>query len=407
MARTIPIRYEVAQDPRDMAAIGRLLHHAFAGPPDKCQEWVRALGVHHVRMIWGGDAPEGAAAPACLALLPMGQYFGGRSVPMIGFAGVAVAPESRGGGLALSMMREGLREIRRAGAPLSCLYASTQTLYRQVGFEQAGHRFRHEIEIARLGVRDRSMHVRALGEADEPRVRACYARFAGASDGYLDRSETMWTRTRKLRDAVYAGWGIAADGSADSALEAYVFLSQVRDPVSGRHDLSISDIAFTTARAGQRLLGFIADFSSMARTFEFFGGPVHPLLNLMAQQVFKAERKDYWMIRIVDAPGAIAARGYARGVSASVTVRLHDDLFEENDGVWRISVEGGRGQMERVRDEGGVQVEMDVRGLACLYAGFLSAAQARLTGLVAGDDAGIEALGAVFPAGCPGMSDMF
>ncbi len=407
MAHTASIRYDVAEDPRDMASIGRLLHHAFAGPPDKCQEWVRALGVHHVRMIRPEGAPADSPAPACLALISMGQYFGGRAVPMIGVAGVAVAPESRGGGLALSMMREAMREVRRAGAPLSVLYASTQTLYRQVGFEQAGHRCRHEIEIARLGVRDRSMHVRALSEADEKGVRACFARFAAMNDGWLDRSETMWTRTRKLRDVVYTGWGVYADDSSGAGLQGYVFLNQVRDPVTGRHDLSISDVAFTTARAGTRLLGFIADFSSMARTFEFFGGPMHPLLNLMPQQVFRSERKDYWMLRVIDAPAAVATRGFSRGVSASVTIRLRDDLIEENDGVWRVSVEGGKGTMERLSDGAAVDVEMDTRGLACLYAGFLSAEQARLTGLVKASDAGCAALGAVFPAGCAGMSDMF
>jgi predicted acetyltransferase len=407
MPTPLSIRYQVATDPADMPAIGRLLHHAFAGPPDKCQEWVRVLGVQHMRMVWPSGAPQDSQAAACLALIPMGQYFGGRSVPMVGYAGVAVAPESRGGGLALAMMRESMQEIRRTGAPLSCLYASTQTLYRQVGFEQAGHRFRHEIEIARLGVRDRSMHLRALAESDETKVRACYAQFAGTIDGSLDRGEQMWARTRKLRDVVYAGWGVFADASPGADLEGYVFLTQVRDPASGRHDLSLSDIAFTTARAGTRLLGFIADFSSMARTFDFFGGPVHPLLNLLPQQVFKSERKDYWMLRIVDAPAAIAARGFPQGVSASVTMRVHDDLMSENEGSWRLSVQGGRGSLERLAGGAACDAEMDIRGLACIFAGFLTPSQARLTGLLSANESGLSALSSAFPGGCPSMTDMF
>lgn len=407
MAQHSAIRYEPARDPQDVPALKRLLHHAFAGPPEKIEEWLRQVGYDEVRVArpMGGDADS--TAPACLTRIPMGQYFGGRSVPMVGIAGVAVAPECRGGGLAMGMMRESLREIRREGVPLSCLYASTQTLYRHVGFEQAGHRFRHEIELARLGVRDRSMHIRALTEVEEPAVRACHARFAPLQDGWLDRGAPLWARTRKLRDVVYAGWGVYGDAGAGAELEGYVFLTQVRDPSTGRHDLSLSDIAFTTPRAGMRLLGFIADFSSMARTVEFYAGPMHPLLNLMAQQLFKSERKDYWMLRIIDAPAAVAARGFGRGVSASVTLRLRDEVFEENRGVWTLSVGDGKGRMERVPDSSRCAVEMDVRGLACLYAGFLSAEQARLTGLVSADDAGVSALSAVFPPGSPSMCDMF
>ena len=407
MAQHPAIRYEPARDPHDVPALKRLLHHAFAGPQDKIEEWLRAVGFDQVRVARAADADAQSPAPACLTRLPMGQYFGGRSVPMVGIAGVAVAPECRGGGLALGMMRESLREIRREGVPLSCLYASTQTLYRQVGFEQSGHRFRHEIELARLGVRDRSMQIRALTDAEEPGVRACHARFAPLNDGWLDRGAPLWNRTRKNRDAVYAGWGVYGDAGANAELEGYVFLTQARDAATGRHDLSISDIAFSTARAGTRLLGFIADFSSMARTVEFFAGPVHPLLNLMPQQLFRSERKDYWMLRIIDAPGAVAARGFARGVSASVTLRLRDGVFPENEGLWTLSVGDGKGKMERAPDSSRCGVEMDIRGLACLYAGFLSADQARLTGLVNADDTGVGALSAVFPVGSPAMCDMF
>ncbi len=58
---------------------------------------------------------EGGTDVACALRVPMGQFFGGRSVAMMGVAGVAVAPEARGRGLATRVMQEVLREAREEG----------------------------------------------------------------------------------------------------------------------------------------------------------------------------------------------------------------------------------------------------------------------------------------------------
>src|SRR5688572_32537597 len=42
--------------------------------------------------------------------IPMGQFYGGRSVSNLGVAGVAVAPEARGGRVALDLVLSSLRE---------------------------------------------------------------------------------------------------------------------------------------------------------------------------------------------------------------------------------------------------------------------------------------------------------
>lgn len=396
------IGYRPFTGPTETAAVARLLHLAFAGPLDKCEQWMQDAGHEHLRVSRAPGSAESAPPSACLLRIPMGQYFGGKRVPMVGIAGVAVAPEARGDGVALSMMQACLREVRSEGAPLSCLYASTQSLYRQVGFEQAGHRFLHSVEISRIGIRDRSLPVRPLNDADEAAVRACYQRFAATTDGMLDRSPYLWRRTRAHRDDTYKGFGVF-DGPE---LTGYLFLSQHRDPASGRHDLSISDLAFSSAAAGRRILGFLGDFGSMAIRFELFGGPIHPVLHLLPQQFFESRRKDWWMLRITDAPAAIAARGFPRSIDASVSVEVTDDLFPENKGAWHLSVRGGRGVLERsARAARGAQ--MDIRALACLYSGFLTPAQCAMLGTLRADPDSLDALNAVFPGGTPSMTDMF
>src|SRR5262245_24322205 len=110
----------------DLSAVARILALAFAGTPEGVVEWVRNGGPENLRGL-----REGEAVTACLLRIPMGQYFGGASVPMLGIAGVGVAPENRGGGRALRLMRDSVQEAVSEGWPVMGLYASTQAVDRK------------------------------------------------------------------------------------------------------------------------------------------------------------------------------------------------------------------------------------------------------------------------------------
>src|ERR1700716_1195012 len=92
-------KYDVASAEKDMPSLARLISLAFGTPLEGVNTWLTNAGVHEVRVL-----REGAADVACALRVPMGQFFGGRSVPMMGVAGVAVAPEARGRGLATRIM---------------------------------------------------------------------------------------------------------------------------------------------------------------------------------------------------------------------------------------------------------------------------------------------------------------
>src|ERR1043166_7061219 len=91
----------------DVATIVRLYHHAFASTPDAEQKWIRPAGLENFR---GVRESEKQHPCACLLRIPMGQYFGGRRVSILGIAGVATAPEARGQGLGKWMMGRAMAE---------------------------------------------------------------------------------------------------------------------------------------------------------------------------------------------------------------------------------------------------------------------------------------------------------
>lgn len=396
------MHYEPADAERDMPAIARLISHAFGATREDAEAWIRESGVEHERVVRDRAGETADAVVACLLRIPMGQYFGGRRVRMLGVAGVATAPEVRGRGHAAAMMTLCVREARADGFPLTALYASTQSLYRKVGYEQAGHRMIVTVPLSRIDVREREPALVPLPEGDLSRAKACYGAFAPRFDGMLDRGPYCWGRVEEWRGDKYTGFGVPAAGGG---LDGYAYLTQRRKADDGRHDVVLSDVAFLTPAAGRRLLGFFADFATIGNDLVFAAGPAHPLLFLLGQQKYSMKFTDFWMLRIADVPAALEARGYAPGVSASVHLDVTDTVIPENAGRWIVTVEGGRARAQR---GGRGDVRMDVRALASAYTGFLSPRALALTGQMEGDDAALDALGAIFGGrGLPWMTDFF
>lgn len=388
-----------AIEEREVGAAARMIHHAFAGPIEGSEKWLREGGLEHLRVV-----REGGRAVACLMRIPMGQFFGGRSVKMLGIAGVAVTPEARGRGLARGMMERALLEARGDGFPIACLYASTVGLYRQVGYEQAGHRFVAHVPLHRIDVRERGAGVRALTEADDAAVRDCYGEFVRRFDGTLDRGPYVWGRVRRLREEVYTGFGVESAGG----LGGYVFLAQVRNPETGGHNVVVSDLAFTDVGSARRLLGFLADFATMGENLVLYGSPLHPILSLLNERHFRVEKKDYWMVRVLDLPAAIAARGYAAGTHATVELRVNDPLIAENSGVWTVRVGDGRGLAERGSAGQVDPISCDVRAISPWYSGLYTPEQMAAIEWMQGSDAAITAAAGVMGGrGTPWMGDMF
>lgn len=393
-------RYDTFDAARDEERVARMVALAFGGTPEGSLEWLKTAGPEHLRVVREGNGP----AVANLLRIPMGEFFGGRSVPLLGVAGVAVAPEERGRGRAAFMMREFIRSAFEEGWPLAGLYASTHSLYRKVGYEHAGHRFMYTVPLVRIDVeeqRDPGWSVTPIPDAGDPEVRACYTAFASHYDGPLDRGPYIWARVRKLREDTYQGFGVR---DAAGRLRGYIFLTQHRYNPMGRFSIALTDFAFTDAEAGRRLWCLLRDFAMMGEDLVFYGGPTHPALQLLRQQRHKVELKDDWLIRVVDVKRALEARGYSPAVRAEIHLDVHDEVVDANAGTWILRIAEGRGSVER---GGSGAVRVTSRGLATIYSGFNTARQAKLLGLADGRDAALAGLDGVFSRGTPWMSDMY
>ncbi|MEO6629819.1 MAG: sterol carrier protein domain-containing protein, partial [Aquihabitans sp.] len=105
-----------------------------------------------------------------------------------------------------------------------------------------------------------------------------------------------------------------------------------------------------------------------------------------------------WMIRLIDAAGAIAARGWNPTVSGRVDLAISDEHAPWNAGLWRLEVSGGTG---RLIPGGAGTVEVSIQGLSSWWSGYANARTLSAAGLIRTADpralATFDGLGATSP----------
>jgi predicted acetyltransferase len=97
------------------------------------------------------------------------------------------------------------------------------------------------------------------------------------------------------------------------------------------------------------------------------------------------------MLRVVDAPAAVAARGWPRHLSGAADIALADDACPWNTGAFRLVLDGGDGRLEA---GGSGATTLTPRALALWYAGAATPAGLRRAGMLTGDAAADDFLAA-------------
>lgn len=400
--------------PRDLdeaVAAARVLSGAFNFPAENCTEWIERMGMEHYRIIRDADDVLGG-----LLIIPMGQYFGGRSVSMAGIAAVGIAPEHRARGAATALMRQSMRDLHDQGFALSALYPATQPLYRRAGFEQAGGLYDITIPAASIHVGDRAQsraialrRINVDDERDRELMKSIYARFAASHNGPLDRAGYIWSRVYEHRRIAKAEGFMTTDANDDTekgSTGGYVlYARKARD--DGGYDLALTDFIALDHGSAQRLWSFLADHRSMVRGITWQSAPQSRLLIPLMEQAYTVKLHDHWMLRIIDVRKALEGRGYPRGIDTQVHIEVTDDaaLPDPNVGCFTVSIGDGSAQVETAH--GRSHVRLPITSLAPLYSGFLSPFELRAAGMLAGDDESLAALQSIFAGPTPWMADSF
>jgi len=381
------------RDPHDLEQLAAMVAWAFNDAPEGSLSWLKQTP-EHVRLARASGKLVGG-----LMRIPMGHWFGGQRVSSLGLAGVAVGAGARGSGVALGMLREVFVEARREGLAVSSLYPSTVALYRKAGYELAGHYCATKLTLAECPRFRSALALDELGKEDEPAVEQLYAAVASERAGYLDRAPYNWDRVRTARGAAVLGVGVrGANG-----LEGYAYLRH--SPSSGfPNDLKLSDFVAATPAACLKLYDFLACHRSTSEHALWYGGAADARLFPLPDKIYQVSVESRWMLRILDVGRALEQRGYP-DVERELSLEVSDDVLPENGATYRLRVAGGHALVERTSGAGNVR--LDVRALAALYTGFISAPELARAGLVSGSPRALASLSLLFAGPPPALADYF
>ena len=350
-------------------ALSRL---AFGGPrqPDR-PHWPHGWRAHVAEL-------DGRLA-GYLQVRDYRQFFGGRAVPMGGVANVAVDPYARGRGVATALLDAAIIGMRDQGQCVSALFPSVPPLYRGRGWEQTGTHQRTSLPMDLLAALPRPAvrrGIRPAGKEDLPALHAAYLAVASTVDGMLDRATDVFNPEQVLElDIVDLVPGqdevlgyLTAQRPDGDTLTIY-------DLVAADQDTALTLLRQLATWAGQLTAVSLRVLDPAVRDLVLTQPTLHEITN------------HPWMLRVIDLPAAVAARGWPAATLLrpfAVDIEVIDEHAPWHAGRHRIVVEDGQVSCQ---PGGAGTIQLSARALGPWFAGSADTPTLRRAGLIDGDPA--------------------
>lgn len=313
-------------------------------------------------------------------------WFGGRLVPTAGIGGVTVAMEYRGSRLLAPMFERLFAGARGRGAVLSALYPSAPQIYRGFGYEVVGSADRVRIPVAALErVRaPAGVTTRRAVAADVPAIRQIYDRWAAAHNGPLSRRGVSFPTTDE--ELITSFTGITVAESAGTVI-GYASWNRGSSwgPGSG---LRVSDLLASEADGYRALLAALSTWSTGIESILINTSGPDPMRTLLPTLHWQVEASDAYMIKVIDVPGAVQARGYFDGLRAEAEFVIAGDTITGTDGRYRLAVSDGHAVCTR-SDTAGPDCDVPIftpNGFVLAYSGAQPCTSIRAVGGLSGTE---------------------
>jgi predicted acetyltransferase len=403
----------------DVDALAELSYHSFPAvsrPVDVRRQWL--LDHENVRLesfLVGESAGHVVTAMNGIAFT---TWIGGAPQPMLGVASVVVAPEMRRYGYASDLVTQGMRRARESGVALSALYPFRHKFYASLGYGLAVEHREWSVQPDDLPCYVERERARRAGPDDAEAIGASYERVMRRSTLMVERSASDWALRHFAQGARHA----VVYEDAGGVVRGY-FLYQYREHPDGRlTDLFVNEIVYEDQEALRGLLGYVAALRDQFQTATLVvrsrerlelrlsnprdgGAAMGSISKMYGPRVLYGA-----MVRVLDVERAVRARGGYDGATGHVQLSIVDEQFPENEGPWTLVFEGGRAEVEAKAPASSLTAggaSMGIGTFSQLYAGYLTAAEARAIGLVSADDAAVDLLDRAFAGPEPSLLDHF
>ncbi|MBW3627913.1 MAG: GNAT family N-acetyltransferase [Gemmatimonadetes bacterium] len=369
----------------EIKAVAQLVAHSFvARSASQHEDSLRKGPWGGVETLW--VAEEGGRLIGACQLLPLKQWIGGATLPVMGLGTVTVAPTHRRRGLAARLIKSAMAEARARGDLATALYPFRVSFYERLGYGRAGeaHQYRVPPEVI-PDAPERSGVKLMEDETDAAAIRGIYERWVRGQSGQLERTDEAWARILAPDERA----AVLYRNDAGEA-EGYAIVRYRADiPLEERY-LEVQERAWLTSRARRGLYAWLGTLGDQWRILiyrahvnERFGDRIEeprippgsePGWNLWFPSAVLLRGP---MFRLLDLPGAFRARPrFGRG-SLTVDLEVEDQHIGENAGHWRLHLEEGKPSIERAQPGGAdVTVKVSIDILSRMFIGALTPSEA-------------------------------
>lgn len=358
----------------------------------------------HVRLL---ESEQGEPV-AALVVLERAMSLNGGEVTASLVSGVAVPPDQRRRGYARSLMIGLLEELYQKQLSVSLLFPFSVAYYRRLGYALVNMNWLLDIPPHHLPHYPERVAVRRARPEDHDAICVCYerARQHPQNNGWLARTDWEW-QNRVWRDE-REGVVCPASGEVEGYLIYEWSWSAADRPVKVVEWVATSDAAW------RGLAGFLASLRDQASSITFNAPQDSPLLLALNEPYSAVEGVTEFVyrqaarlisgftLRVIHLPSALRARRYPVGLKLELLLRVDDPQLPGNSHPLHVHIAEGAASVALAHglfpDGPPTSVETDIATFSQLYAGFLSAEQARVIGRLHADDATCAGVTAAFAA---------
>lgn len=310
---------------------------------------------------------------------------------------VGVPPEERRRGYAKRLMRGLLREYYEQQLPVSLLFPFAVGFYRSLGYGLVNYTYYFEVPPRRLPDFPERTDVRRATQNDVEAMQDCYDRYRRlpGHNGRLSRTDWEWQQRIWSDDyerVVYQ--------PAEAALDGYlVYQRRIGENTRAK----VIEWVAESDSAWRAIAGFLQALGDQIVAIEYNAPRNDPLVHHMRDPYaygdhtlefcFRevAHLASGFMLRVVHLPTALRDRLYPRELSASFTIRITDEHLPANNTPLHVHVANGAAEITSAegafRSGRPATAEMDMTTFSELYAGAISAEDARRVGRLRADAA--------------------
>jgi predicted acetyltransferase len=386
-------------DPDELRASHVLFGHALHMGPVDDERWAHSSTVYEPGRTLGVDGDGGVLAGTAMSFAAELAVPGG-AVPMAAVTRVGVRADHTRRGLLTALMTAQLRDVAARGEVAATLRATEARIYGRFGYGVASRGRNLEIRAgARLNPAAPTGGRVRMVDPEEARtlLPSLYERIRPAARaGAITRTPGWWDLVLHRGAAHTSARGVAVHTGPDGD-DGFAAWSVSRKGAGfAATELELADLHAGTTAGAAALWRFLLGIDLLG-TVTARLRPVDEPLDLLLtdpRECTTTGLTDETWLRLVDVPGAFAARTW--GDAAPVRIRVRDRLLPANDGV-HLAGDKGAG------DPGGpTELECDVSALAMAYLGDRRPSELVAAGLwTAHDPAAVTRADALFATAEP------